>query len=385
MRFGIFISPIHSPRENANLALHRDVEIVRHVESLGFDEAWIGEHHATGWEFVSSPEVFIAHTAALTSRIRLGTGVISIPYHHPYHVAERIVLLDHLTRGRVMLGLGPGALVEDALQLGIDPMQTRQRLEEGLETVLALLSGERISRTTDWFTLKDAKLQLLPYSKNLEVAVTATFSPAGAKLAGKYGCSLLSLTATQEKNTSLLSDHWRVVLEQSIDGGRPVDRRNWRLVGPMHLATDESQARRDVQSGLAEWARYMTEVASLPVVPKGLTDSNDLVNALTANGYAIIGTPEQAIRQIQRLVDASGGFGTFLLWSHDWASREATLRSYELFARYVMPAFNHYNPSLIASEAYAIQGAERFVQQAAVARQKAVTDYAAERTKPLTQ
>ncbi len=382
-RFGLFISPIHSPRENANLALHRDTELIKHLDWLGFDEAWIGEHHSTGWEFISSPEVFIGHVAAQTTRIRLGTGVVSLPYHHPYHVAQRIVLLDHLTRGRVMLGLGPGALAEDALQLGIDPMDTRARLEVGLGAIMALLAGERISRETDWFTLKDAKLQLLPYSPDLEVAVTATFSPTGARLAGKHGCSLLSLTATQEKSTSLLSDHWRVATEHSHEFGQSVNRKNWRLVGPMHLAESEDEARRDVSYGLGNWAHYMTKIASLPVIPEGLTSTEDMARALTDTGYAVIGTPDQAIKQIERLAQSSGGFGTFLLWAHDWASREATSRSYELFARHVMPVFNRYNASLIESEAHSKASAAQLISQSAAARQKATTDYAAAQTRPL--
>jgi limonene 1,2-monooxygenase len=90
LRFGLFLSPIHSPHENPTLALHRDVELISHLDSLGYDEAWIGEHHSTGWEFIGSPEVFVGYLAGLTSRIRLGTGVVSLPYHHPYNVAERM-------------------------------------------------------------------------------------------------------------------------------------------------------------------------------------------------------------------------------------------------------------------------------------------------------
>ena len=380
MRFGLFLSPIHAPEENPTLAIHRDVELICHLDRLGFDEAWIGEHHSTGWEFISSPEVFIGYLAALTSRIKLGTGVTSLPYHNPYNVAERAVLLDHLTLGRMMLGVGPGALVTDARQLGIDPSETRTRMDQSLETILELLTGKRLSRKTDWFTLDEAKLQLLPYSTpRFEVAVTATLSPAGARLAGKLGVSMLSLIATQSQASTLLREHWRVAEEQAALHNQRVDRSSWRLVGPMHLAASEKEARRDVAHGLARWIYYMTKVTTLQLMPPSAKSTDDFVDVLIENGYAVIGTPDQAVKQIIRLSEASGGFGTFLLWAHDWATREATLRSFELFQRYVTPSFRHFQTSLAEAEAYAREKHAEFSPQGQAARQKAVDEYKAMR------
>ena len=112
MKFGVFMAPFHRVNENPTLALDRDLELLQWLDTLGFDEAYIGEHHSAGWETIASPEVFIATAAERTRHIRLGTGVISLPYHHPYMVANRMVLLDHLTKGRVILGVGPGAFDE---------------------------------------------------------------------------------------------------------------------------------------------------------------------------------------------------------------------------------------------------------------------------------
>src|SRR3954468_2480711 len=103
LRFGIFMAPFHPAGENPTLALERDLDLVAHLDKLGYDEAWIGEHHSAGYEIISSPELFIAAAAERTKHIRLGTGVVSLPYHHPFMVAERFVQLDHMTRGRVML------------------------------------------------------------------------------------------------------------------------------------------------------------------------------------------------------------------------------------------------------------------------------------------
>ena len=294
-----------------------------------------------------------------------------------------MILLDRLTHGRTLFGVGPGALVTDARQLGIDPSVTRTRMEQSLETILSLLKGKRVTRKTDWFALEEAKLQLPPYTNpRFEVAVTATLSPSGARLSGKLGLSMLSLIATQAQASAMLREHWRIAEEQAALHGQQVSRRNWRLIGPMHVAESEKQARRDVAFGLARWIYYMTKVTTLQVMPEAAKTTDDFVDVLIENGYAVVGTPDQAIKQITRLREASGGFGTFLLWAHEWASREATLRSFELFARYVMPQFRHFQASLAEAEAYATSHHMEFAAQSKAARQKAFDDYAALRQTP---
>jgi limonene 1,2-monooxygenase len=323
LRFGAFLSPIHSVDENPNLALHRDGELICHLDALGFDEAWVGEHHSTGWEYISSPEVFIAWVASRTTRIKLGTGVVSLPYHHPFNVLQRAVLLDHLTRGRLILGMGPGALPYDMVQIGVDPFRTRPMMQEALGVMLALLRGERVTYESDWFQLVDAKLQLLPYTDPcFELAVTASLSPNGARLAGMFGTSMLTTFATQIAGLGSLRTHWEVAEAEAAEHGKTVDRRNWRLAGPMHLAPTEEQARREVEYGLHSWLYYMTQVTGLDLIGGRDWETlqlSDAIDHLTSGGFAVIGTPDQAIAQIERLWDVSGGFGTYLLWSHDWA------------------------------------------------------------------
>jgi limonene 1,2-monooxygenase len=340
VRFGIFMAPFHPVGQNPTLALERDLDLIVRLDSLGYDEAWIGEHHSAGYEIIASPEVFIAVAAERTRHIRLGTGVNSIPYHHPLILADRIMLLDHLTRGRVMFGVGPGALQSDAHMLGIDPLKQRDMMEEGLEAILALFDAtEPVTRETDWFTLRDARLQLRPYSPDgIEVGVAAQISPAGPRAAGRFGCALLSIGATTAGGFDVLGSHWEVMEERAAEFGTTVDRNRWRLVGPMHIAETEAQARKDVEFGLGDWVDYFQKVAALPLAPPG-AEGADLVDAIAATGMAVIGTPDQAIAQLRRLEEQSGGFGCFLFMAHEWADREATLRSYELFARYVMPEF----------------------------------------------
>src|SRR3954462_6085291 len=121
LRNGIFLAPFHPLDEDPTEAIQRDLALVEHLDHLGYEEAWIGEHHSAGMEIIASPELFIAAAAERTKRIRFGTGVISVPYHNPLMVANRCIQLDHMTMGRCMFGFGPGLLASDAIMLGIDP------------------------------------------------------------------------------------------------------------------------------------------------------------------------------------------------------------------------------------------------------------------------
>jgi limonene 1,2-monooxygenase len=303
--------------------------------------------------------------------------VASLPYHHPLNVIERFVMLDHLSYGRAILGVGPGALAYDAEAIGLNPADSRRRMEESLDVILRLLDGERVTAKTDWFTLDRAALQLLPRDE-LEVVVAGTVSPNGPKLAGKFGKSLLTMTATTEAGFNVLADHWDVVREQSELNGQVADRSSWRMVGPMYIAETEEQALADVQRGLDQWCYYMSVVGGLPVLPASAGPGN-WAKGLVDAGFAVIGTPEQAIEQISRLHDQSGGFGTFLIWANDWAPQHKMLESYELFAREVMPAFNGSTTSLVAAEEWAISRKEELDPAMQAARAAARTQYDAER------
>ena len=265
LKFGIFLAPFHPVGQNPTLALERDLQLIEHLDALGFDEAWFGEHHSAGYEIIASPEVFIAAAAQRTKHIRLGTGVSSLPYHHPFMLADRMVLLDHLTRGRVMFGVGPGALPSDAFMMGIDPAKQRDMMEESLEAILLLLAGETVTMETDWFKLVKARLQLRPYQRPFpEVAVAAQVSPAGPRAAGRFGTSLLSIGATSAGGFDVLGIHWDVMEERAAEFSTTVDRNKWRLVGPMHIADTKEQAVADVAFGLEEWVDYFQRVAALP-------------------------------------------------------------------------------------------------------------------------
>ena len=163
----------------------------------------------------------IATAAERTRHIKLGTGVVSVCYHNPLWVAERIVLLDHLTRGRVMLGVGPGALPTDALMIGLEPTQTRRLLEDGLGVIMKLLRTEEpVTFKNDRWDLREARLHLRPYSNPLfDVVAAGVASPAGPRLAGRYGLGLLSIGATTAAGFDALALHWDVMEAEAAAAG----------------------------------------------------------------------------------------------------------------------------------------------------------------------
>ena len=182
MKFGIFLAPFHSVGENPTLALSRDMELIEWLDCLGYDEAWIGEHHSAGWELIASPEIFIAAAAERTRHIMLGSGVTSLPYHHPFLVAQRFVQLDHMTRGRVMLGCGPGALDVGRLHDGHRAGEPAPRAwtSRSTRSCGSCKCDEPVTMKTDWFELREARLHLAPYTDpHFPIAVASTITPSG--------------------------------------------------------------------------------------------------------------------------------------------------------------------------------------------------------------
>ena len=365
LQFGAFLAPHHPIGEHPMLQLRSDLALAEHLDKLGFDEFWCGEHHSTGWEVIASPELFLAAAGERTHRIRLGTGVISLPYHHPFNVAQRLVQLDHMTRGRVIFGSGPGALPSDAFTLGIDPMVQRDRQDEAIGVIKRLLQGERFTHESDWFTLKDGGLQLLPFQENMPFAVASQISPSGMTLAGKYGAGVISIGSLSTAGLMSLPTQWSFAEEAAAKHGQVVDRKNWRVLSTWHIAETREKARRQAGEGLLHWHNeYTVGTLRRPgILP--FSDPDEAVDktAFVEGSAAVIGTPDDLVASIRNLVETSGGFGAIIGFAHDWANREDTLRSWDLVARYVVPEVNGMLDKYRASNQYVRDHAE-FLERA---------------------
>ena len=381
MKFGIFMAPFHWLGENPTLAIERDLETVEWLDYLGFDEAWIGEHHSAGWENIASPEIFIAAAAERTKHIRLGTGVTSLPYHHPMMVANRMVQLDHMTRGRVNLGVGPGALVSDAYMLGIDPTTQRQRMDESLGVIKRLLTEiEPITHESDWFTLRDARLHLRPYTKpHFPISAAAAQSPSGMVLAGKHGLGVLSVSVVRGGAYARnMKDFWKIAEDTAEEYGNVMDRNEWRLVVHVHLAESKKEAMAQARERAGAYQReYFENTLGFQASFDG--PQNQIIESMVENGAWCVGTPDDLVEQIHRLDESSGGFGGLMIQATEWGTREQVKHSYELIARYVMPQFQGSLVSLRNSQKQSADLKDELNVLKTRSLEQATTDYEAQR------
>ena len=362
MKFGAFLAPHHPIGEHPMLQMRNDIKFAAHLDALGYDEFWVGEHHSTGWEVIASPEMFLAAVGEHTARIRLGTGVVSLPYHHPFNIAQRMVQLDHMTGGRVIFGTGPGALPSDAYTLGIDPMTQRDRQDEAIGVIKRLFAGERVTHQSDWFTLQDARLQLFPLQEEMPMVTASSISPSGMTLAGKYGMGVLSIGSNSDAGLAALPTQWGFAEQAAAKSGKVIDRKDWRVLMSWHIAETREEARAQAGKGLMHWHNEYT-VGTL--MRPGATEFNSPDEAVDKTAFidgaaSVIGTPDDLIAAIRKLSASAGGFGTVLGFAHDWANRENTLKSWDLVARYVIPEIHGLLDGYRDSRKYVVEHRESF-------------------------
>ncbi len=344
------------------LQMERDLELAALLDKLGYDEFWCGEHHSTGWETIASPEMFLAGAAQRTHRIKLGTGVVSLPYHHPFLVAQRITQLDHMSGGRAILGTGPGALPSDAHVLGIDPLTQRDRQDEAIGVIKPLLAGERVSHQSEWFTLNEARLQILPMQREVEMTTASMVSPSGMTLAGKHGMGVLSIGSMSTAGIQSLPLQWSFAEESAAEHGNVVDRENWRLIFNFHIAETREEARAQAKDGLLRWHNEYNvgTLMRAGVAPFDSPDEAVDEIAFSDSAAAVIGTPDDLIARIREMYEITGGFGAVIGFANDWANIENQRRSWDLVARYVIPEINGYLEPLRTSRQYVIENRESF-------------------------
>jgi len=372
LRLGAFMPPWLLPLDiDPTRAIRGELETIEHLERLGFAEAWIGEHHSGGVELISSPELFIAAAIERTSRIRLGTGVISLPYHNPLMVADRVVQLDHQAQGRAMFGFGPGLLPSDALMLGIPSTEQRTRLVEGLDVVLRLLAGEAVTQTADWFELHDAQLHLPPHTyPRPEIVVASAITPSGGRTAGRFGLGMLCVAASTGPGYDVLDVNWAAANEVAAEHGHVMDRAALRLVAPAHVAETRDQAIAEITDGFHRWDSHMRDVIEGGGEILGLGSIEALLE-----GGAIIGSVEDAVASLERLWEKSGGFGCILYQLTPWASRDDQRRSLQRFAEEVMPRFTGRSRPRHISHERSARKRDVLSERAKAAAEKAIAEH----------
>ncbi len=353
LNFGAFLAPHHPVGENPMLQFRRDLDLVEQLDQLGYDEFWCGEHHSSGWEMIGSPEMFLAAAGERSKRIKLATGVVSLPYHHPFNVAQRMVQLDQMTGGRAIFGSGPGALASDAHTLGIDPMVQRDRQDEAIGVIRRLFSGERVTAKSDWFTLQDAALAAVAVAGGDAVRRRLADQPVGHDIGRQARHAASSRSGRcRAKGLNALPTQWSFAEIAAAKHGTTVDRKDWRVLLSWHIAETREKARAEAREGLMRHHnQYIVGTLQRPGA-KPFTDPDEAVDktAFSAEAAATIGTPDDLVARIKSVLEVSGGFGTVVGFVHDWANPENTMRSWDMVARYVVPEINGYLAGLRQSQ-----------------------------------
>lgn len=342
--------PIHHPSENPALAFQRDISYIHLADELGFDEFLIGEHHSGGWETMPLPEMALSMAAAQAKRIHLGTSVVNLPFHHPFHVAERIAFLDHLTQGRAILGIGPSNLVTDKELFQVPQDKLYPMLIEATDVIVRLLeSPDPFDHDGEFWSFKDMRLQLRSYqTPRLPLAIASvTGTPAILDLAARH--EMIVMSGTGKNVPGSLANNWAYIEKAASAAGKTARRENWRLATAMYLADTREQAWADVEQGILREAEYFSAVGltgayreypDQPLsefTPQSCVDRRDWV----------VGTPDDAIAWIERYLEQTGGFGGVMLTTHEWTDAPRIRNSMELFARYVMPKFRGHNATFL--------------------------------------
>ncbi|QNO27885.1 LLM class flavin-dependent oxidoreductase [Sphingopyxis sp. OPL5] len=374
LRAGVFLAPFHPLDESPTLALERDLELARYADEIGFEEFWFGEHHSGGYEISASPELMIAAAAQRTKRIKLGTGVASLPYHNPLMTANRIAQIDQLSFGRAIFGAGPGLLVSDAHMIGLDAKESRDKLDVGLSVVTRLLRGEWITEHYEgWYDLRDAHCQILPYQRDLEVCVASTFSPNGGTLAAKYSAGMLCLASTVMGGFDALSTNWKIACEAAARDGRSMDPSGIRCATDIHVAETRDKAMDQVREGYERYLLYIkNQSEQLKESPAHKT-----LEELIETHQIVVGTPDDAIEQVRRLELKVPDFGCLLVLDKNWADTADKKRSMEMIGRYVLPAINGENRLRQESFDWARANRDGFIETITSATKRAFEKHAA--------
>jgi alkanesulfonate monooxygenase SsuD/methylene tetrahydromethanopterin reductase-like flavin-dependent oxidoreductase (luciferase family) len=361
VKLGLFMMPVNDHRRDSHEVLMEDVEVAVRCDALGFDEFWIGEHYTTLSEPVSCPFIFLANLIARTKRMRLGTGVVNLPQRHPVQTASHAALLDHLSEGRLILGVSPGGLASDFEAFGVtDPLVRREMASEAIDTVLKLWGAEgpfdikgkywRVALREHVYPDIGVGKVLRPYQLPHPPIVASAMSPnsASTKAAGARSWGVISANFVP---LASVRSHWQGFLEGCALIGRTPHGADWRLARSIFVAEDDAEAKAYVRDPVGPFAHYFGYLVTIVrragfmailKLDPSLADEA-LTPAELCADLAIAGDPASVAAQIADLRRSVGPFETILMTATDLlnARHKARLfRSMELMAQEVMPRLN---------------------------------------------
>lgn len=358
VNLGMFAMPIHPPEKDFRSVLDENTEKVVLADDLGFTEFYVGEHHTTQLERVSNPLIFFASVADKTKNIRLGSGVLNLPQMHPMTVASNVALLDQITNGRFILGVGPGSLVSDMEAFGSVPPDVRGRMTfESIDMVTKIWTTEPPFELKGEFWNIPLKDKLIPeygvgfppLPKQLPhppIALTMVAPKSySGRLAGRKGWIPISANFI---NKRLLAGHWETYAEGCEEAGRKPDPSIWRVCRCVLVTESDEEARdylADPNSAVGYYYKFFRHIAlagrgTLDMLKPDLSKSNEETTVKDiVDAQVISGSPKRVLEQLHALRDEIGNFGTLVMTSYDWDQPEMWKRSMRLLASSVAPKF----------------------------------------------
>ncbi len=357
MDLSFFTMPLHPVGRDYRTTLREDREAILLADSLGFKEAFVGEHVTDLAETIPSALTFIASLAYATHQIRLGTGTINLPNTHPAAVAAQVAMVDHMCDGRFILGISPGGLRSDAEIFGTLDEDRNAMAREAIAQVLALWQGDApYDLSGRYWNLSTARtldreigqgLILKPLQRPHPPIAVACVSPhsESAAQAASHGWSVISANFLQPV---WVASHWRKMQEGAAAGGQALSATNWRVARSIFVADDAATAKRYARSAHGPYGHYYKSLMrklignGRPQLFKSHLEmrDDDISLDFVLNSLVICGTPSQVTAQILQLREQVGDFGTLVYAGHDWADPELAKRSMQLMVERVMPAVN---------------------------------------------
>jgi alkanesulfonate monooxygenase SsuD/methylene tetrahydromethanopterin reductase-like flavin-dependent oxidoreductase (luciferase family) len=354
----MFMMPLHPPGRDISETLQEDREAVILADRLGYSEAYVGEHVTDAAEMVTSSMIFLASLIAETKQIMLGTGTVNVPNSHPAAIAAQAAMMDHLLKGRFILGISPGGLMSDAEVFGNLGKDRNAMFVEGINTVLKIwesdppynIEGEFWNVTVEKTMIPSIGQGFImkPYQKPHPLIVGTAVAPfsKGVTEMAKRGWQPISANFLLPE---WVKTHWPKYVEGRLAVGAQASPSEWRVAKSIFVADDDATAKRYALQEGGPYHFYFKQLVRKLVGGGGRSNlfktDQSMDDSLITPDYVtqrlvLAGTVNSVVDQILAFHEQVGDFGNLLYACHDWMDPQLGKRSMELFATEVMPRVN---------------------------------------------
>lgn len=359
MKIGLFQMPLHPATRNYRDVLQENTDKIILADKLGFAEAWVGEHQSATTEPVTSPLIFLASLLPQTKTIKLGTGVIALPNHHPVTVAAEVAMFDHMAEGRFLFGIGPGGLASDMELFGnLDAQIRNERLAESIATILKIWSQDPpydipgkhwpVKLTENIVEELGIGYMPKPFQLPHPPIALSSMSPDSSSVSFAAKKGWVPITANFAPESTVIS-HWNRYVQGCEAAGREPTGRDWSVARNVLIADSDAQAEDwllDPKGSNYYYFDYLWQVLKRAdytsvMKPTGMRDEDVTVEALI-KAAVIYGSAKTVTEKLLSLRERSGPFGTLLMASMDGSgdNLERELISMRRLAEEVVPAIN---------------------------------------------